>query len=129
MKVKVISLLYIFPGFVCFVRYLAKISGERLQGYWSSGFLCCCFCFVFFLKSSFFFLLLFIAFSKCYSVHNIVTVLGLLLLTVSSISNSSLKNEFVSLFVLRLNVVPVNNFSVMSGRRHRFLGITSTFGE
>ena len=23
--------------------------------------------------------------------------------------------------------VPVNNFSVMLGRRHRFLGITSTF--
>ena len=33
-----------------------------------------------------------------------------------------------SLFVFRLNV-PVNNFSVMSGRSHRFLGITSTFGE
>ena len=31
-------------------------------------------------------------------------------------------------FVLRLNV-PVNNFSVMSGRSHRFLGITSTFRE
>ena len=30
-------------------------------------------------------------------------------------------------FVLRLNV-PVNNFSIMSGRSHRFLGITSTFG-
>ena len=28
---------------------------------------------------------------------------------------------FVCLFVLRLNV-PVNNFSVMSGRSHRFLG-------
>ena len=28
--------------------------------------------------------------------------------------------------VLRLNV-PVNNFSAMSGRSHRFLGITSTF--
>ena len=25
--------------------------------------------------------------------------------------------------------VPVNNFSVMLGRSHRFLGITSTFGE
>ena len=36
---------------------------------------------------------------------------------------------FVCLFVLRFNV-PVNNFfSVMSGRSHRFLGITSTFGE
>ena len=27
-----------FPGFVCFVLYLDKISGERLQNYWSSGF-------------------------------------------------------------------------------------------
>ena len=29
-----------FPGFVCFVLYLAKISGERLQDHWSSGFVC-----------------------------------------------------------------------------------------
>ena len=34
---------------------------------------------------------------------------------------------FVCLFVLTLNV-PVNNFSVMSRRSHRFLGIISTFG-
>ena len=27
----------IFLGFVCFVLYLAKISGERLQDHWSSG--------------------------------------------------------------------------------------------
>ena len=27
-----------FPGFVCFVLYKAKISGERLQDQWSSGF-------------------------------------------------------------------------------------------
>ena len=27
-----------FPGFVCFVLYLDKISGERLQDLWSSGF-------------------------------------------------------------------------------------------
>ena len=26
------------PGFVCFVLYWAKISGERLQDHWSSGF-------------------------------------------------------------------------------------------
>ena len=26
-----------FPGFVCFVLYLAKISDERLQDHWSSG--------------------------------------------------------------------------------------------
>ena len=30
-------------------------------------------------------------------------------------------------FGLMLNI-PVNNFSVMLGRSHRFLGITSTFG-
>ena len=30
-----------FPGFVCFVLYLAKISGERLQDHWSSGFIIC----------------------------------------------------------------------------------------
>ena len=29
-----------FPDFVCFVLYLAKISGERLQDHWSSGFNC-----------------------------------------------------------------------------------------
>ena len=28
-----------FPGFVCFVLYLAKIAGERLQDHWSSGIL------------------------------------------------------------------------------------------
>ena len=27
-----------FPDFVCFVLYWAKISGERLQDHWSSGF-------------------------------------------------------------------------------------------
>ena len=26
-----------FPGFVCFVLYYAKISGERLHDHWSSG--------------------------------------------------------------------------------------------
>ena len=35
---------------------------------------------------------------------------------------------FVCLLGLRF-YVPVNNFSVMSGRSHRFLGITSTFWE
>ena len=30
-----------FPGFVCFVLYQAKISGERLQDHWSSGFILC----------------------------------------------------------------------------------------
>ena len=28
-----------FPGFVCFVLYPAKISGEHLQDHWSSGYL------------------------------------------------------------------------------------------
>ena len=28
-----------FPGCVCFVLYLDKISGERLQDHWSSGFI------------------------------------------------------------------------------------------
>ena len=28
-----------FPGFVCFVLNKAKISGERLQDHWSSGFI------------------------------------------------------------------------------------------
>ena len=28
-----------FPGFLCFVLYQAKISGERLQDHWSSGYL------------------------------------------------------------------------------------------
>ena len=36
--------------------------------------------------------------------------------------------RFVCLFVLRHNV-PVNNFSVMSGRSQRFLGLTSTVGS
>ena len=30
-------LYHILPGFVCFVLYLAKISGERLEDHWSSG--------------------------------------------------------------------------------------------
>ena len=30
-----------FPGFVCFVLYLDKISGERLQDHWSSGYYTC----------------------------------------------------------------------------------------
>ena len=29
-----------FPGFVCFVLYSAKISGERLQDHWSSSLFC-----------------------------------------------------------------------------------------
>ena len=36
LKVKVIFC-HIFPGFVFFVFYLAKISGERLPDHWSSG--------------------------------------------------------------------------------------------
>ena len=39
---------------------------------------------------------------------------------------SMMFNEERGLFVLMLNIT-VNNFSVISGRSHRFLGITSTF--
>ena len=28
-----------FPGFLCFVLYFDKVSGERLQDHWSSGLL------------------------------------------------------------------------------------------
>ena len=38
------------------------------------------------------------------------------------------QGETVPMVDLILNV-PVNNFSAMLGRSHRFLGITSTFGE
>ena len=31
-----------FPGFVCFLLYKAKISGERLQDHWSSGLFLIC---------------------------------------------------------------------------------------
>ena len=31
-----------FPGFVCFVLYWAKISGEHLLDHWSSGFIFPC---------------------------------------------------------------------------------------
>ena len=44
------------------------------------------------------------------------------------ISSYSMSPYVFCLFGLRL-YVPVNNFSVMSGRRQRFLGITSTFRE
>ena len=44
-----------------------------------------------------------------------------------ALSSGSIVIAFI-LYVLRFNV-PVNNFSVMSGRSHRFLDITSTFGE
>ena len=37
LKVKVISLPFYFPAFVCFVLYQAKISGERFHDHWSSG--------------------------------------------------------------------------------------------
>ena len=39
-----------------------------------------------------------------------------------------ISNDFVCLFVLMLNV-PVNNFSVMTGRSHCFLSFTSIFWE
>ena len=40
--------------------------------------------------------------------------------------HTSGSEDFFFSFLLN---VPVNNFSVMSGRNHRFLGITSTFGR
>ena len=43
-------------------------------------------------------------------------------------SNSACETSQVYLFELRLNV-PVNNFSVMSGRSQRFLGLTITVGS
>ena len=43
-------------------------------------------------------------------------------------SRKSWPSLFACLFVLRLNI-PVNNFSVMSGRSKRFLGLTSTVGN
>ena len=41
-------------------------------------------------------------------------------------TEGTMKTDIV-LVCLKLNV-PVNNFSVVLGRRRRFLGITSTFG-
>ena len=38
--VKVISLPFYFPAFVCFVLNQAKISGERFHDHWSSGIPC-----------------------------------------------------------------------------------------
>ena len=43
-----------FPGFVCFVLYLDKISGERLQDHWSSGYLIGQKVLEFFLKDKYF---------------------------------------------------------------------------
>ena len=50
------------------------------------------------------------------------------LLSVSGRGGGGGFSNFVCLFVLRL-YVPVNNFSVMSGRSQRFLGLTSTVGS
>ena len=53
----------------------------------------------------------------------------LLLPTINShgLRRKCLRNTVFCLFVLRHNV-PVNNYSVLSGRSHRFLGISRTFG-
>ena len=40
-----------------------------------------------------------------------------------------LNDDLEKIFIAFLLKVPVNNYSVMSGRSHRFLGITSTFSE
>ena len=47
----------------------------------------------------------------------------------TQIKPSKAKWETTKMFVSFLLNVPVNNFSVMSGRSRRFLGITSTFGR
>ena len=47
---------------------------------------------------------------------------------VSNAYRSTFDKRIHVLVLLRFNVL-VNNFSVMSGRSHRFLDITSTFGE
>ena len=52
--------------------------------------------------------------------ENLLNVAQLCPASVSPTTCSGITEEFC-LFVLRLNV-PVNNFSVMSGRSHRFLG-------
>ena len=52
-------------------------------------------------------------------------IMNLPLIYIFKCNNTKLFRFFVS-FLLN---VTVNNFSVMSGRSHRFLGITSTFGE
>ena len=53
----------------------------------------------------------------CNSKENVVVVCSGL----TSLSNIFQPHQDGFVFVLRLNV-PVNNFSVMSGRSHRFLG-------
>ena len=47
---------------------------------------------------------------------------------VSNACRSTFDKRIHVLVLLSFNVL-VNNFSVMSGRSHRFLDITSTFGE
>ena len=44
-------------------------------------------------------------------------------------NTTEVSNKFIklSIFICLMLNVPVNNFSVMLGRSHRFLGITSTF--
>ena len=55
-----------------------------------------------------------------------LSVMSNILKTKCGVKGQNSLRLFVCLFGLRL-YVPVNNFSVMSGRSHRFLGITSTF--
>ena len=43
-------------------------------------------------------------------------------------TEETMKTDILFLVCLKLNV-PVNNFSVMLGRSHRFLGITSTLAQ
>ena len=63
-----------------------------------------------------------------YSEHFVVTESVIVIGSVSGMGQSCVTVDIISLFMLRFNV-PVNNFSVMSGQSHGFLGITSTFRE
>ena len=51
-----------------------------------------------------------------------------LILEKKGVSGGFVLDDIFCLFVLRHNV-PVNNFSVMSGRSQRFLGLSSTVGS
>ena len=61
-----------FPGFVCFVLYLAKISGERLQDHWSSGLIR--YCLIDLLK--FYSRLIYLLYSTCISCNHVKCTLS-----------------------------------------------------
>ena len=67
-------------------------------------------------------------FGQKYEKHRFLSIFTAIKIDVNSTGVDSETVLFVCLFGLR-HYVPVDNFSVMSGRSHRFLGITSTFRE